>query len=159
MTENANTFICPYCRCGEDHDKQTIAFGYFYSEGLKAIEENAPIPLNFSRNVVNIGFEQGKSAITFRKSGVYKVTYGALFSSQGLFGGIKLVVNCSSTVAGSKLNLLDDSGELSGDLLLAVHAGDTLEIRATPSDITLSPVGVNAFLDVLRIAPLQGCRD
>ncbi len=129
------------------------ARGYFaFSSGTPTtITSPANVVFNSGSQVSGVSFTTGTSNITIQTAGVYRIGYGMIYSSSNnalmvlRVNGVDLLSSNISLVA-------DTSGEVIGDILAALNAGDVLTLGPSGTSVTLTTIGQAAFLCMVQIA-------
>ena len=128
-----------------------LAYGTFISNEARIIAIGGSVVLDSALAIVPVGmtFVPGGTAVTVTNAGIYRVQY-SVRSDVGIVASIRLLIN-GVPLPNSELAALVSLGQRTGIATVSLVAGSTVGIGTTGLTVIL-PEGVNAFLDILRIA-------
>lgn len=109
------------------------------------------IDFNTTSALLNISFTP-PSSIILQNTGVYRLAYGVVYSSVAAGGSLLLVRVNGTNLNIGQLNIsADTNGEVSTEVLVALNAGDVLLLGINGFSVTLTTVGIGAFLSIVQI--------
>ncbi|SFG57706.1 BclA C-terminal domain-containing protein, partial [Clostridium homopropionicum] len=129
-------------------------FGYVYQLATVAdatVAGGADVPFSNNGPLTNITHSAGTTTITVATTGVYKIFYSVSITA-GVGSAIAIAVN-GTVDASTPISALVATGEVSGEAILSLAAGDVITLRndsATPLITTLAP-SVGAQLTIVRL--------
>ena len=125
------------------------AYAYYYSTVVQSVGANQDVAFDSFSGQLNVSLGSGGTVVTVGVAGVYRIGFSISTAASAL-ATIQLYQN-GAVVAGTQTVLLSSTSQLSGEVLLTLAAGDTIELRVTGATLTLDS-GVNAFISLLQVA-------
>lgn len=126
------------------------SYGYLYNLLAAPIPGGSNVPVPFIGP--NSGVTPGAYGFTVSTAGVYKIDYGVNITA-GVGSAIAVAVNNTVDIS-TQVNLLVDTGQVSGSAMLSLVAGDVITLRNNSAvSITLDAApGVGAQLNIMLIS-------
>lgn len=135
------------------------AFGSFYSTQFITLDVNDPIPFENQLADTNIGFA-ASDTFTINETGFYYIHFGVanhLIDGPSSPTVVSLVVNGSSEIAGSRLNLPELNELVSIAIITLLQAGDTLQVINQQNELNMGITSgenpVTSFLNIYALSP------
>lgn len=131
-------------------ESNSKALGFIYNQSASHIFVHGGNDINLSNNglLSNISHQEGTSSIKVNSSGTYSINY-SISATSIISSEISLTVN-GAIVPSSSKNIIQETGDVYGTLLLELNSGDILTFRNTSATVLQLSPNVNLNCTIMQ---------
>ncbi len=126
--------------------------GYFAASSATptTVAGGSNVTFQTASGTLNLSFSMPGSQITVQNAGVYRLAYGVVYSSSVL-STLVVRVNGVDLPIGLLNVVVDANGEVSTEIITPLSAGDVLTLGVNGTSVTLTTIGVGAYLSIVQV--------